>query len=126
MAYDSHPRASALPEREQGVAFPRLFQFDLPRLKAGQVFPEGLDLSGIHRVLDVACGTGEWVIAAAQAFPQLEVMGIDADQETLEHARIHANGRNKITFSMSNAHPPFDIPSASFDLIDVRFVANNT
>jgi ubiquinone/menaquinone biosynthesis C-methylase UbiE len=126
MAYDSLPGASAPSEWEQGVGFPRLFQFDLPRLKTGQVFPEGLDLSGIHRVLDVACGTGEWAIAAAQVFPQLEVVGIDSDQEALHLARMRANGRNTITFSMSNARPPFDIPSASFDLINVRFVANAT
>ncbi len=126
MADDSRPSASAPPKREQGVGFARLFQFDLPRLKAGQVFPEGLDLSGVHRVLDVACGTGEWTIAAAQAFPQLEVVGIDGDQETLQQVRIRASGSNTITFRMMNAHPPFDIPSASFDLINVRFVANTT
>jgi ubiquinone/menaquinone biosynthesis C-methylase UbiE len=126
MANDSHLSASAFSEREHGVEFPRLFQFDLPRLKTGQVFPEGLDLSGVHRMLDIACGTGEWVIAAAQAFPEIEVVGIDSDQETLAHARLRAQGHNTITFSIANVHPPFDIPSSAFDLINVRFVANNT
>jgi ubiquinone/menaquinone biosynthesis C-methylase UbiE len=85
-----------------------------------------LDLTGVYRVLDVACGTGEWVIAAAQAFPQFEVVGIDGDQETLAQARLRASGHNTITFSAANAQPPFDIPTAAFDLINVRFVANNT
>lgn len=128
MVYDSHLGASSLPEREQGVGFPRLFQFDLPRLKTGKVFPEQLDLSGVRRVLDVACGSGEWVIATAQAFPQLDIVGIDRDQEVLDHARTQAraNGLDTITFTMTNPHPPFDIPSASFDLVNVRFVANFT
>jgi ubiquinone/menaquinone biosynthesis C-methylase UbiE len=126
MVYDSHLGASSLPEREQGVGFPRLFQFDLPRLKTGKVFPERLDLSGVHRVLDVASGTGEWAIATAQAFPQLEVVGIDRDQELHDHARTQAraSGLDTITFTITNARPPFDIPSASFDLVNVRFVAN--
>ena len=125
---DSHLGASSLPEREQGTGFPRLFQFDLPRLKTGKMFPERLDLSGIHRVLDVASGTGEWAIATAQAFPQLEVVGIDWDQEALDLARTraHASGLDTITFTLTNAHPPFDISSASFDLVNVRFVANFT
>src|SRR5258708_3129471 len=128
MVYDSHPGASSLPQKEQPVRFPRLFQFDLPRLKTGRVFPEQLDLSGIHRVLDVACGTGEWVIATAQAFPQLEVVGIDGDPEALDHVRTQAraSGLDTITFTVTNARPPFDIPSASFDLVNVRFVANST
>jgi ubiquinone/menaquinone biosynthesis C-methylase UbiE len=128
MVNDSHLGASSLSEREQGVAFPRLFQFDLPRLKTGKVFPERLDLSGVHRVLDVACGTGEWAIMTARAFPQLEVVGIDGDQEVLDHARTQAraSGLNTITFTMTNARPPFDIPSASFDLVNMRFVTNFT
>jgi ubiquinone/menaquinone biosynthesis C-methylase UbiE len=128
MANDSHLGASSLPEREQGVGFPRLFQFDLPRLKAGKVFPERLDLSGIRRVLDVTCGTGEWAIATARTFPQLEVIGIDGDQGVLDHARTQARASrlDTITFTMTNARPPFDIPSASFDLVNVRFVANLT
>lgn len=128
MVNDSHLGASSLSEREQGVVFPRLFQFDLPRLKTGKVFPERLDLSGVHRVLDVACGTGEWAIMTARAFPQLEVVGIDGDQEVLDHARTQAraSGLNTITFTMTNARPPFDIPSASFDLVNMRFVTNFT
>jgi ubiquinone/menaquinone biosynthesis C-methylase UbiE len=128
MVNDSHLGASSLPEREQSVGFPRLFQFDLPRLKTGKVFPERLDLSGVHRVLDVACGTGEWAIMTARAFPQLEVVGIDGDQEVLDHARTQAraSGLNTITFTMTNARPPFDIPSASFDLVNMRFVTNFT
>ena len=128
MVYDSHLGASSLPEREQPVSFPRLFQFDLPRLKTGRVFPEQLDLSGVHRVLDVACGTGEWAIATARTFPQLEVVGIDGDPEVLDHLRTQAgaSGLDTITFTVTNARPPFDIPSASFDLVNVRFVANFT
>jgi ubiquinone/menaquinone biosynthesis C-methylase UbiE len=126
MVFDSHLGASSPPEQTQGEGFPRLFQFDFPRLTTGKVFPEQMDLSAIHRVLDVACGTGEWVRAATQAFPQLEFMAIDGNQEMLDQARAltHASGKSTITFVMMNARPPFNIPSASMDLVNVRFVAH--
>ena len=124
MVYDSHPGASSPPEQTQGMGFPRLFQFDFPRLTTGRVFPEQLDLSAIHHVLDVACGTGEWARAATQAFSQIEFVGIDGSQEMLDRARAHASGKSMITFARMDAHPPFNIPSASFDLVNVRFVAH--
>jgi 2-polyprenyl-3-methyl-5-hydroxy-6-metoxy-1,4-benzoquinol methylase len=42
------------------------------------------------RVLDVACGVGWASIAIARAYPQTTVLGIDADQLSVERANQHA------------------------------------
>jgi len=88
------------------------------------VFPEQLDLSGIYRVLDIACGSGEWAIAAALEYPQLEIVGLDEDQEMLDRARTRSSRIDTITFMRTNVRPPFDIPADSFDLVNLRFGAH--
>src|SRR5260370_39386440 len=56
---------------EQSVEVPRLFAFDLPRLKqTGQPCPEHAALSTIHRVLDIASGNDARRISAATAVPE--------------------------------------------------------
>ena len=73
----------------QDVALSRLFQFDLPRLKqSNQLFPEQGDISAIQRVLDIASGSGEWAISAAQATPQVQFVGIERDERLREPALL--------------------------------------
>jgi len=121
--FDANLDTSSPPEQGRGGDIPRLFQLDLPRLAAGKVFPEQLDLSAIRRVVDVACGTGEWVRAATLAFPQLELMGIDGSNVLLDRADTRASDR--LTFAvMKNVTPPFDLPVGSVDLMNLRFVAH--
>src|SRR5438270_8393850 len=69
---------SAGSEQFRRMGLSHLFQFDLSALKqTGQAFPERQDVSTIHHVLDVACGSGEWAIAVARANPHMQVVGID-------------------------------------------------
>ena len=42
----------------------------------GSLFPDKIDLSGIHTVLDVACGPGEWVQEVASLYPHITLVGI--------------------------------------------------
>jgi ubiquinone/menaquinone biosynthesis C-methylase UbiE len=68
-------------------------------------------------VLDVGCGTGTLAIAAAQAAPEVNVTGLDADPVILELARRKAAAAElAITFdqAMSTTLPYGD---ASFDLV---------
>jgi tRNA G46 methylase TrmB len=37
----------------------------------GGVLPEQPDAPALRRVLDVGCGSGQWVIEAAQAYPTM-------------------------------------------------------
>jgi SAM-dependent methyltransferase len=39
------------------------------------------------RVLDVHCGSGRWLVAMAQRFPELRLVGIEAESDSLTRAR---------------------------------------
>jgi SAM-dependent methyltransferase len=39
------------------------------------------------RVLDVHCGSGRWLVAMAQRFPELRLVGIEAERDSLTRAR---------------------------------------
>jgi SAM-dependent methyltransferase len=54
---------------------------ELPGLVAG------LTLGG--RVLDVACGGGRWLIAMARRFPEIELVGVEFEPDSLERATAH-------------------------------------
>src|SRR5918911_2791449 len=69
----AHHNAQPPTAAEQRMEVGRLYCFDLPVLStAGNTLPEQLETSSIHRVLDVACGSGEWVQATAQAYPHMQ------------------------------------------------------
>lgn len=108
----------------------RLFQMDLYEISEGRVLPElAIDeLTGIHRVLDLMCGSGEWVSATARAYPRMQVEGIDEDISALEAARRQARlaGLDNASF---RALAPLDasgIPDGTFDLVNARFVVGFT
>jgi SAM-dependent methyltransferase len=60
-------------------------------------FQEGLaalpqlaaDLHAGGRVVDVHCGGGRWLIAMARRFPELELVGIEFESDSVERARKH-------------------------------------
>src|SRR5262249_38106407 len=58
----------------------------------GGLLPEQPDsvLSGIHDVLDIACGPGGWVLGLAEAFPDMQVTGLDISQGMIDYARVLA------------------------------------
>jgi ubiquinone/menaquinone biosynthesis C-methylase UbiE len=122
---DAQLSASSSPSPEQGVEVPHLFHFDLPRLKqTGQPFPEQTAISGIHRVLDIASGNGEWAISAAQALPQVQFVGIERNARLVEHARAQAKayGVNNVTFTVMDPFGPLDLPDGTFDLVNARYI----
>jgi len=90
----------------------------------GGLLPEQADLSGINRVLDVACGPGGWVLALAQANPQMQAVGIDIDGGMIAYAteQARASRLDNAQFRVMNALDPLDFPDAFFDLINARFM----
>src|SRR5579863_2078543 len=90
----------------------------------GGLFPDRLDLSKIHDALDIACGPGGWVQEAAQAHPEIEVMGIDISQRMIEYAQAHARVRklNNAHFHVMDALRPLDFPDETFDLVNARAI----
>jgi SAM-dependent methyltransferase len=90
----------------------------------GGLLPEQADLSGIRRVLDVACGPGGWALELAQAYPQMQVVAIDIDPGMISYAteQARASGLDNARFLVMNALDPLDFPDASFDLVNARFM----
>lgn len=72
------------------------------------------------RVLDVGCGTGEWLREVIQRVPYGETyMGVDVEQQTVEQQTVEQARRDsdaRITFRCAEAEAlPF--PDAYFDLV---------
>jgi ubiquinone/menaquinone biosynthesis C-methylase UbiE len=110
---------------EYGVEMPRLFNLDLPQIKkTGQALPEQGDVSAIHSVLDIACRNGEWAIAAAQAYPHMQIVGIDSDAQAIDSARAQAEalGVKNVNFTAIDPFQRLDISGDSFDLVNARFI----
>jgi SAM-dependent methyltransferase len=65
-----------------------------------------LDLPKGGRVLELGCGFGEWLLAALEAFPDAEGVGVDSSAPALEQARESAGSRKlsgRVTFEEADA-----------------------
>jgi ubiquinone/menaquinone biosynthesis C-methylase UbiE len=110
---------------ESGAEMARLLGQDHMTTRAMEsLLPPQLDLEGVQRVLDVACGPGGWVQQVAFAHRDIEVCGIDISRTMIEYARAQA----KVQF-LENAH--FEImdvvegltfPDDTFDVVNARFM----
>jgi SAM-dependent methyltransferase len=93
----------------------------------GGLFPERADLTGIHTVLDIACGPGDWTLEVAHTYydHKVQVTGIDISQKTIEYARARAQSQwiENVEFRVMDVTAPLDFPDASFDMVNARFVA---
>ena len=65
----------------------------------GGLLPPELQLATTARVLDVACGAGNWALDLAFARPALCVVGVDWDAALIGHARASARVQR-----LANAH----------------------
>jgi ubiquinone/menaquinone biosynthesis C-methylase UbiE len=76
------------------------------------------------RCLDLGCGPGGITdLLSARVGLTGRVVGLDADPVFLDHARARAQGRANVEFVLGDAYHA-GLPSGSFDLVHVRFVAS--
>jgi SAM-dependent methyltransferase len=68
------------------------------------------------RVVDVGCGHGASTVIMAEAFPHSEFIGIDFHAPSIEHARVHGEGRSNVRFEVARAQ---DFAGAGFDLATI-------
>lgn len=91
----------------------------------GGVLPEQDDLSRFQRVLDVACGTGDWLISLAQQMPDTKLLvGADVSKSMIDYARKQAHEAGlaeRAEFRVMDALRMLEFPRASFDLVNQRF-----
>jgi ubiquinone/menaquinone biosynthesis C-methylase UbiE len=75
------------------------------------------------RVLDVACGRGEWVQAMARHYPAMEALGRDAAQEAIRAARLGAMRLSNARFAVGDLCALTDCADDSSDLVRACFIA---
>ncbi|CAE6417728.1 unnamed protein product, partial [Rhizoctonia solani] len=81
----------------------------LPQLNSGK---------GPKDILDVASGSGIWVIEIAQEFPQSQVVGIDLSMPGFLGQNIPENA----SFVVADVTKYFPFEDASFDVVQMRIV----
>lgn len=93
----------------------------------GGLLPEQSEqvIAGLHDVLDLACGPGGWVLEMAQAYPHLQVTGLDISPAMIAFARVQAQagGLDNAHFTVGNLTTlPLPFSDASFDLVNTRHI----
>lgn len=90
----------------------------------GGLFTGIPDISGLHNVLDVACGPGSWVLDVAFAHPEIEVAGIDVSRAMIDFANARARTQKltNASFGVMDITQPLDFPDGAFDMVNARFL----
>lgn len=91
----------------------------------GGVLPEQPDSSVFQRILDIGCGTGDWLIEAAKTYPTMtQLFGIDASGKMLDYAQAQAEANqvnDRIEFLVVDALRMLEFPDHFFDLVNMRY-----
>jgi ubiquinone/menaquinone biosynthesis C-methylase UbiE len=89
----------------------------------GGVLPEQTDPEALRRVLDIGCGSGSWVVEAAQKYPEMSLVGIDISKRMVDYAQIFAEQQqvaDRVEFQVMDALLMLEFASGSFDLVNLR------
>ncbi len=90
----------------------------------GGVLPEQPDPQSFERILDVACGTGSWLIETAETYPDISLLiGVDVSAHILGAARSQAEQQglaDRVEFHVMDALRMLEFPQGYFDLINLR------
>lgn len=76
------------------------------------------------RVLDLACGTGEFAFELSRRFKGAEVLGVDVSSAMLELAR-RKNASSRVAFAEEDAERLSGLPNRSFQLCTCAFGFRN-
>ncbi len=91
----------------------------------GGALPEQSDPNSFQRVLDVGCGTGDWLIEVARTYPAMSLLvGVDVSGRMVEYARAQAEAQqvsDRVQFHTMDALRMLEFPSGYFDLVNQRF-----
>src|SRR6266700_2752697 len=81
-------------DAESAVETARLIkQHSLFTEHMGGVFPVHLDVTGVQRVLDLACGPGSWALDVAFRYPEMHVTGVDISETNARYAAARARSQ---------------------------------
>lgn len=136
---EPHPERKRMENEQTGTYFvsPQDSQEENRRLDVqsqivgraqGGSLPEQADPGAFRCVLDIGCGTGNWLIDVAGDYPEIrELVGVDISQSRIAFARemaARAGVENRVRFQVMDAIlglSESDFPDEYFDLVNVRF-----
>lgn len=108
------------------IQFQRVIIEEMGELLPGKLLAE-CDLSRARSVLEIGCGTGEWLHKVVQQYPDLQCIGIDQDELQVKaaNALAYRDGLPQAAFLAHaiNDLPPTLFPEASFDLVHLSFLS---
>ena len=113
-------------DSENSAEMARLLRLDnLVTREMGGLLPEGIDLTDVRRILDIACGPGGCVLETAFAHSDIEVVGVDVSEKMIAYARAQAKvqGLENASFRVMDVRNPLDFPDGFFDLVNMRFIS---
>ncbi len=120
-----HPSTYFVQDRSNEAELARLqVQDQMFTISMGGVLPEQPDSLRLQRVLDVGCGTGDWLIKVAQAYPDIETLiGVDISGLMVQYARAQAETQGVsgcVEFHVMDALRMLEFPNSFFDLVNQR------
>jgi ubiquinone/menaquinone biosynthesis C-methylase UbiE len=126
---NEHPSTYFVEDRSNREEMNRLqIQDHLYTASMGGVLPEQPDPTRFQRVLDVGCGTGNWLIELAQTVPSCtRLVGVDVSLKFIEYAREQAKDAqvsDRVEFHVADALRLLEFPDKSFDLVNHRLASS--
>ncbi len=119
-----HPSTYFVQDRENQDEVRRLeVQGQLLTRGMGGVLAEQPETRVFRHVLDVGCGTGDWLLNAAQIYPTMSLFGVDVSRTMIEYARARAEARgmtNRVEFRVMDTLRMLEFPRGYFDLVNQR------
>lgn len=92
----------------------------------GGILPEQANPDMLKHVLDIGCGSGNWLINAALQHPTMSLVGIDIDPYIVKYVGEQAEAAQvseRVEVRCMDALKRLEFPDASFDLVNLRFAA---
>ncbi|QBD76609.1 class I SAM-dependent methyltransferase [Ktedonosporobacter rubrisoli] len=116
------PQESSYPVEVENIAeMARLTRQARVFTGATNLLPDDIHLSA-GQALDIGCGPGEWVLALAEQYPDLNVVGIDVSEVMTRYAQALAVEKelSHVRFRVMDVCKGLAFPEASFDLLHIR------
>ena len=126
MASDENSENTYIIDTESAAEMARLIDQSRAMNEAiGSLFPENIELSNIHTVLDAACGPGQWVQEAAAFYPHMQIVGTDISNLMIKYAAQRARVQKLANahFQVMDVRAPLAFADGVFDLVNARFMA---
>ena len=126
-----HPATASLPMgtakngRGNDVHLDALLHSYLLQVQGGRLHSEHIAVNAMQSVLDLGCGTGEWIFDLAKRYPKLRIYGIDSDEGVLRQAKVRRNTSSlrQVELRQMNLLQGLPIPDAYIDFVHMRSFA---